>query len=68
MKNIHEILAAHGLAVPEDKKAEWPPTTGAEAAVYERLGKDLEDFSADLSAKVDKKKNIMGETSVNISS
>lgn len=40
----------------------------AEAAVYERLGKDLEDFSADLSAKVDKKKNIMGETSVNISS
>ena len=40
----------------------------AEAAVYERLGKDLEEYSAELSAQVDKKKNILGETSVNISS
>lgn len=40
----------------------------AEAAVYERLGKDLEEFSPSLSAQVDKKKNIMGETSINISS
>lgn len=41
---------------------------GAEAAVYERLGKDLEEYSVELSAQVDKKKNILGETSVNISS
>ncbi len=36
--------------------------------VYERLGKDLEEFSPELSAQVDKKKNILGETSVTISS
>ena len=41
---------------------------GAESAVYVRLGKDLEEFSPELSAQVDKKKNILGETSVNISS
>ena len=41
---------------------------GAEAAVYERLGKDLEEYSPELSAQVDKKKNILGETSVSISS
>ena len=41
---------------------------GAEAAVYERLGKDLEEFSPELSAQVDTKKNILGETSVLISS
>ena len=40
----------------------------AEQPVYERLGKDLEEFSPSLSAQVDKKKNIMGETSINISS
>ena len=37
-------------------------------AVYERLGKDLEEFSPELSAQVDTKKNILGETSVVISS
>lgn len=41
---------------------------GAAAPVYERLGKDLEEFSPELSAQVDKKKNILGETSVVISS
>ena len=41
---------------------------GAEAATYERLGKDLEEFSPELSAQVDTKKNILGETSVLISS
>ena len=41
---------------------------GSEAAVYERLGKDLEEFSPELSAQVDTKKNILGETSVLISS
>lgn len=35
--------------------------------VFERLGKDLEEFSAELSAQVDTKKNILGETSVMIS-
>lgn len=39
-----------------------------EDAVYERLGKDLEEFSPELSAQVDKKKNILGQTSVTISS
>ena len=39
----------------------------AEAATYERLGKDLEEFSPELSAQVDTKKNILGETSILIS-
>ena len=43
-------------------------TPGAEAASYERLGKDLEEFSPELSAQVDTKKNILGETSILISS
>ena len=34
---------------------------------YERLGKDLEEFSPELSAQVDTKKNILGESSVVIS-
>lgn len=41
---------------------------GAEQAVYERLGKDLEEFSPELAAQVDTKKNILGETSILISS
>lgn len=40
---------------------------GAENAVYERLGKDLEEFSPELSAQVDTKKNILGENTVLIS-
>ena len=35
---------------------------------YERLGKDLEEFSPELAAQVDTKKNILGETSILISS
>lgn len=42
--------------------------SGETAAQYERLGKDLEEFSPELSAQVDTKKNILGETSVLISS
>lgn len=38
-----------------------------EDAIYERLGKDLEEFSPELAAQVDTKKNILGETSVVIS-
>jgi len=34
---------------------------------YERLGKDLEEFSPELAAQVDTKKNILGESSVVIS-
>lgn len=41
---------------------------GETVAQYERLGKDLEEFSPELSAQVDTKKNILGETSVLISS
>lgn len=40
---------------------------GGEAA-YERLGKDLEEFSPELAAEVETKKNILGETSIVISS
>ena len=41
---------------------------GENDAQYERLGKDLEEFSPELSAQVDTKKNILGETSILISS
>ena len=40
---------------------------GAEQPQYERLGKDLEEFSPELSAQVETKKNILGQTSVVIS-
>ena len=36
-------------------------------AAYERLGKDLEEYSPELSAQVETKKNILGESSVVIS-
>lgn len=39
----------------------------AENAAYERLGKDLEEFSPELAATVETKKNILGQTSVVIS-
>lgn len=38
-----------------------------EEAVYERLGSDLEEFSPEMSAQVETKKNILGESSVLIS-
>ena len=37
-------------------------------SVYEQLGKDLEEFSPELSAQVETKKNILGSTSIVISS
>ena len=43
-------------------------TSGTETASYVRLGKDLEEYSPELSAQVDTKKNILGETSILISS
>ena len=36
-------------------------------AVYERLGQDLEEFAPEMSAQVETKKNILGESSVLIS-
>ena len=36
-------------------------------AVYERLGKDLEEFSPELAAQVDTKRNILGQTAILIS-
>ena len=38
------------------------------AAEYVRLGKDLEEFNTEMSANVEKKNNILGETSVTIDS
>ena len=40
---------------------------GSEEAVYERLGQDLEEYRAEMSAQVDTKKNILGQTSVLVS-
>ncbi len=40
---------------------------GTGEGAYERLGKDLEEFSPELAAQVDTKKNILGESSVVIS-
>ena len=48
--------------------AHYINTAASNEAVYERLGKDLEEFSPELSAQVDTKKNILGETSILISS
>ena len=42
-------------------------TKGEEEPVYERLGKDLEEFSPELSAQVESKKNILGQMSVTVS-
>lgn len=39
----------------------------ASAAVYTRLGKDLEEYSIELSPEVGTKKNILGENSVTVS-
>lgn len=44
------------------------PSVAEQTAAYERIGKDLEEYSPELSAEVESKKNILGETSINISS
>lgn len=43
-------------------------STGSAEAAYTRLGKDLEEYTVDRNATVDKKQNILGETSVILSS
>lgn len=40
---------------------------GSEPAVYERLGKDLEEYKAELNAKVERRTNIFGKQSITIS-
>ena len=47
--------------------AHFMNTAESGEAVYERLGKDLEEFSPELAAQVDTKRNILGETSILIS-
>jgi len=37
---------------------------GGSTAVYQRLGKDLEEYNVEMNANVDTKNNIIGETSV----
>lgn len=41
---------------------------GEADAVYERLGKDLEEYNVEMNANVETKNNILGETSVNLDS
>lgn len=41
---------------------------GAAEAAYVRLGKDLEEYAPEMSADVQKKKNILGENSVMVAS
>ena len=41
--------------------------TKDDAAAYERLGQDLEEFSPEMAAQVETKKNILGQSSVLIS-
>lgn len=43
------------------------PDAEDNTAKYEQLGKDLEEYSVELAAEVEKKKNILGETSISIS-
>ena len=43
-------------------------TPSTETATFEKLGKDLEELSVELGAEVETKKNILGETSVNLKS
>lgn len=48
--------------------AHYINTSPDSTAVYERLGKDLEELNIELNAEVETKKNILGEVSVNLSS
>lgn len=41
-------------------------STGAEEAVYVRLGKNLEEYAPEMSAEVEKAKNILGETAISV--
>lgn len=56
MAKIERKYLMHFINVTPDKE----PT-------YEPLGKDLEEFTVEMSAQVEKKRNILGESSVTIS-
>ena len=56
MAKIERKYLAHYINVSRDAEP-----------VYERLGQDLEEFSPELSAQVETKKNILGQSSVLIS-
>ena len=56
MGKIERKFLAHFINAAKDGQAQ-----------YERLGKDLEEFSPELSATVESKKNILGQTSVIVS-
>ena len=53
MAKIERKFLAHFVNASKDEQPE-----------YERLGKDLEEFSAEISAQVESKKNILGQTAV----
>ncbi len=57
MAKIERKLMAHYINAK--------PSSGA--AVYERLGSDLEEFNIEMNAEIETKSNILGETSVNLS-
>lgn len=42
-------------------------TAPTSSAVYERLGKDLEELTTELNPEIETKNNILGETSTNLS-
>lgn len=48
--------------------AHYINTSDTGTAAYERLGKDLEEYNTEMSANVEKKTNILGETTVTINS
>lgn len=60
MSKIERKYMAHYIDAAD------PSTKGS--ANYVRLGKDLEEYSPELSANVEKKQNILGQTSVMLTS
>ena len=60
-KKIDRKWMAHYIDAAEPGALEGSPS-------YVRLGKDLEEYSPELSANVEKTRNILGETSVMVTS
>lgn len=61
-KKVERKYMAHFIDSAE------PAETGEHVAVYERLGKQLEEFNVEMNANVETKNNILGETSVDLDS
>lgn len=53
--------------IPRKYMAHFINTSTDGQAVYERLGQDLEEYSVNMGAQVDSKKNILGQNTVVIS-